>query len=172
MSASIFKKGHDGSFTMPRIMIGFIGLVMLGACATTSVVTPAVRSDLAPTGKLRAAINLENTLLAVKDPSSGAVRGVAADLAHELGRRIRVPVEIVIFETSSRIAEAVKKDAWDIAFIAADPTRSAGIGFSPAYVEIEATYLVPAGRRFTRSRTSIKRASALLWPPTRHMICI
>ena len=116
--------------------------------STTSAVSPAVRSDLAPKGKLRAAINLENTLLAVKDPSSGEIRGVAVDLAQELGRRMGVPVEILTFETAGRIADAVKTGAWDIAFIAAEPTRSAEVIFSPAYVEIEATYLVPAGSAF------------------------
>ena len=131
-----------------EITIEFIGLLLLSACATTSAVTPAAQSDLAPTGKLRAGINLENVLLAVKDPSSGAIRGVAVDLAHELGRRIGVPVEILTFETAGRIADAVKTGACDIAFIAAEPTRSAEITFSPAYVEIEATYLVPAESSF------------------------
>ncbi len=116
--------------------------------STLSVVDPAVRSALAPKGKLRAGINLENTLLAGKDPSGGEIRGVAVDLAQELGRRLGVPVEILTFETAGRIADAVKDDTWDIAFIAAEPTRSAEVIFSPAYVEIEATYLVPAGSAF------------------------
>ena len=125
---------------MPRVPLEFR--------STTSAADPAVRSDLAPKGKLRAGINLENTLLAVKDPASGEIRGVAVDLAQELGRRLGVPVEILTFETAGRIADAVKNGAWDIAFIAAEPTRSAEVIFSPAYVEIEATYLVPAGSAF------------------------
>src|SRR5512136_2250223 len=80
------------SLTMIEITIEFIGLLLLAAGVTASAVTPAARSDLAPIGKLRAGINLENVLLAVKDPSMGEVRGIAVDLARELGRRIGVPV--------------------------------------------------------------------------------
>ena len=109
-----------------------------------------LQSDLTPTGELRAGINLENTLLAVKDPSSGEVCGLAVDLAHELGRCLDVAVEIVTFETAGKIADTVNNDVWDIAFIAADPTRSADIAFSPTYLEIEATYLVPAGSGLER----------------------
>jgi polar amino acid transport system substrate-binding protein len=133
---------------MIKVAIEFIGLLWVAAWAMTPTVTPPARSGLAPTGKLRAGINLENVLLAVKDPSSGEVHGLAVDLAYELGRRIGVPVEILTFETAGRVADAVKTDACDIAFIAAEPTRSAEMTFSPGYVEIEGTYLLPADSVF------------------------
>jgi polar amino acid transport system substrate-binding protein len=130
---------------MATLKIGFIGMLLLTPCSITLAADPAVQSDLASTGRLRAGINLENVLLAIKDPSSGKVHGIAVDLAQELARRISVPVEILAFESAGRIADALKTGACDIAFIAAEPTRSPEIAFSPAYVEIEATYLVPAG---------------------------
>ena len=67
----------------------------LAACSTMPTAPSAAVSDLAPTGKLRAAINFGNPVLAAKDPSTGEARGVSVDLAHELARRLGVPLEIV-----------------------------------------------------------------------------
>ncbi len=111
----------------------------------TTQVTPAVRSDLAPTGRLRVGLNYSNFLLVGKDPITGNPRGIVVDLAQELGRRIGVPVEFVGYESPGKVADAVKTGAWDIAFFAAEPARAAEIAFTAAYLEIEATYLVPAG---------------------------
>jgi polar amino acid transport system substrate-binding protein len=108
-------------------------------------VSPAARSELAPTGKLRVGINYGNFLLVNKDPASGGYRGIAVDLGRELGRRLGVPVEVVAFETAGKLADAVKADAWDVAFLGNEPQRAGEIAFSPAYLEIEAGYLVPAG---------------------------
>jgi polar amino acid transport system substrate-binding protein len=105
-------------------------------------VTPAVRAELAPAGKLRAAINYGNAIIAMKDPSTGAPRGVAIDLANELGRRLGVPVEFVAFSSGAAMGDAAPSGQWDIAFIASDPEREALMSFTPAYLEIEATYLV------------------------------
>lgn len=103
-----------------------------------------MRAELAPTGKLRAGINFRNELLASKDPGTGEARGIAVDLARELGRRLGVPLEIVPFDGAGRMAEAVKTGAWDVAFLGAEPQRANEITFTAAYLEIEATYLVPA----------------------------
>jgi len=107
--------------------------------------TPAVHSDLAPTGKLRAGINYGNFILARKDPATGESRGVAIDLTRELARRLGASVELVAYETVAAMVDAAKTGAWDIAFLGIDPARAGEISFSPAYLEIEATYLVPAG---------------------------
>lgn len=128
---------------MFKFAIGLLNLVVVAAFATAPQVPQAARSELAPTGKLRAGINLGNVLLATKDPGTGDVRGVAVDLAREIGRRVGVPVEIVTYDTPGQLADAVKTGAWDIAFLAAEPARAAEITFTPAYSEIEVTYLVP-----------------------------
>src|SRR3989449_10189833 len=72
-------------------------------------------------------------------------RGIAVDLGRELGRRLDVPVDLVAFETAGKLADAVKSGAWDVAFLGNEPQRAGEIAFSPAYLEIEAGYLVPAG---------------------------
>lgn len=101
--------------------------------------------DLAPTGKTRVGINYGNPVLAKKDAATGALRGVAVELARELGTRIRVPVELIGYESAGKMFEAVKAGAWDVAFLAIDPGRADDIDFTAPYVEIEGTYLVPAG---------------------------
>jgi polar amino acid transport system substrate-binding protein len=117
---------------------------MLLSCATIPTVPPGARSELAPTGKLRAAINFGNPVLAQKDPAGGEPRGVSVDLARELGRRLGVPVDLVTYDAAGKVFDALKTGAWDIAFLAIDPARAAEITFTAPYVVIEGTYLVPA----------------------------
>ena len=102
-----------------------------------------VAKIVAPSGHLRAAINFGNPVLAQKDPQTGAPRGVSADLARELGRRLGVPVDFVTFDAAGKVFDALKTDAWDVAFLAIDPVRSNEITFTAPYVLIEGTYVVP-----------------------------
>ena len=128
--------------------------------------TPAVHSDLAPTGKLRAGINYGNFILARKDPATGESRGVAIDLTRELARRLGASVELVAYETVAAMVDAAKTGAWDIAFLGIDPARAGEISFSPAYLEIEATYLVPAGSPL-RVVTDVDRDGVRVAAPAR-----
>jgi polar amino acid transport system substrate-binding protein len=102
-----------------------------------------VLKDLAPTGKLRAAINLGNSVLTQTDAATGKPKGITPDLANELGKRLGVPVELVTFNAAGKVFEAVKTNAWDIAFVAIEPVRAAEIEFSAPYVIIEGCYMVP-----------------------------
>lgn len=104
--------------------------------------------QLAPGGRLRAALNFSNTLLiATRGPDP---TGVAPDLARELARRAGATVEFVGYANAGLAADAAATGAWDVAFIGAEPQRAGEITFSPAYVEIEASYLVPAGSALRR----------------------
>jgi polar amino acid transport system substrate-binding protein len=102
-------------------------------------------AELAPKGVLRAGINMSNFLLVTGKTAAGDPAGVAPDMAAEIARRLGVPVAYVQFERPSKLADAAGTDAWDIGLIGAEPQRAAKIAFTPAYCEIEATYLVPAG---------------------------
>jgi len=113
------------------------------------VISSSLRSDLAPTGKLRVGINYGNPVLATRDPASGDLRGVAVDLARELGARTGLPVELVGFESAGKMFDAVKAGAWDVAFLAIDPGRADQISFTAPYLEIEGTYLIPSGSSFS-----------------------
>jgi polar amino acid transport system substrate-binding protein len=96
---------------------------------------------LAPSGKLRAAINFGNIVLA--QGSADAPRGVTVDLAQELGRRLGVSVEFTSFDGASKAFEAFKGGALDIIFLAIEPARAAEIAFTAPYVLIEGVYIVP-----------------------------
>ena len=104
-----------------------------------------VVSELAPTGVLRAAINMGNFLLVTGRSSSGDPEGVAPDMAREIASRLGVPVSYVPYARPGELADAAGTGVWDIGLIGAEPQRAEKIAFTPAYVEIEATYLVPAG---------------------------
>ena len=109
---------------------------------TNTPVKPEVLNDLAPTGKLRAAINLGNSVLAQTD-AAGQPKGVTVDLARELSRRLGVQLEMITFDAAGKVFNALKEGAWDIAFLAIEPVRAAEIEFTAPYVLIEGTYMVP-----------------------------
>ncbi|HET9735409.1 MAG TPA: ABC transporter substrate-binding protein [Burkholderiales bacterium] len=102
------------------------------------------KSALAPTGRLRVGVNLGNFLLVSKQSADG-VGGIVPDLAQELARRLGVAFELVLYPAAGPVADAAKTGAWDVAFIGAEPQRASEIDFTEPYIEIEATYLVPAG---------------------------
>ncbi len=104
-----------------------------------------VRAELAPTGVLRAGINMSNFLLVTGSTPEGDPDGVSPDMARAIAERLGVPLKLVPFKTPGELADAAVEDLWDIGNIGAEPERAKTIAFSPAYVEIEATYLVPAG---------------------------
>jgi polar amino acid transport system substrate-binding protein len=110
----------------------------------------SVVTELAPHGVLRAAINMSNFLLVTGRSPSGDPDGVSPDMARAIADRLGVPVKYVPFPKPGELADAVGNDAWDIGLIGAEPARAEKIAFTPAYVEIEATYLVPAGSPLLR----------------------
>lgn len=130
-------------------------------------VTPHdIASDLAPTGVLRASINLGNPVLAQgtdSDPS-----GVTVDLAREIGRRLDLPVELVCCDAARRSFEAMVAGDADICFLAIEPAREAEVSFTPPYVVIEGVFAVPAESPVRASadvdrpgvRIGVKRGSA------------
>ena len=107
--------------------------------------TAEIRRLLAPRGVLRAGVNLGNPLLVTGRTETGDPVGVSPDMARTLADRLDVPVEYVSFATPGQVADAIAEDRWDIALIAHEAERAQTITFSPAHVEIEATYLVPEG---------------------------
>lgn len=111
-------------------------------------ITSAARSELAPSGTLRVGINYGNFLLvSFHNPDTGDLIGIAPDLARELGRRAEVPVKLVAYDAAGKMADAVRSDAWDVAFLGAEPARASEIAFAQAYLEIPSGYLVPAGSK-------------------------
>jgi polar amino acid transport system substrate-binding protein len=109
--------------------------------APPDVMKDAALKDLAPTGKLRAAINFGNGVLAQKGPN-GEPKGITPDLATALAKRLGVPVEFVPYEAAGKVFEGAKAGAWDVGFIAIEPVRAAEIEFTAPYVIIDGTFMV------------------------------
>lgn len=102
----------------------------------------AIVRAFAPTGALRASINLGNPILAHADKTTGAPAGVSVDLARAFAERLGVALELVVFDAAGKSVEAVANEQADIGFFAIDPVRGAQIAFTEAYVLIEGSYLV------------------------------
>ena len=133
---------------MARALTALALVNSLAAC-TTMTNTSADKNNnanvvraLAPDGRLRAAINFGNPILANKDAKTGEPVGVSVDLARELGRRLNVPVDLVTFTAAGKVVEAVTANEVSIAFVAIDPQRAVSTFYTAAYVVIEGAYLV------------------------------
>ena len=107
-----------------------------------ATISPDVVKSLAPSGTLRAGINLGNIVLAQK-LSNGELGGVSVELARELARRLNVPIELKPFDAAGKSFEAMKAGLTDILFLAIEPVRAAEVAFSAPYVIIEGVYMVP-----------------------------
>jgi len=157
---------------MRRATVWRAGFLMLAAglfaaCAAVPPAPTLAVAQLAPSGKLRAAINYGNPILATRD-ANGEPRGVSVDLARELARRLGVPVELVIYTAAGKVVAGIQAGAWDVGFFAIDPVRAVDTDFSAAYLLIEGAYLVPADSSIRRNedvdrdgvRVAVGRGSA------------
>src|SRR3954468_12737591 len=151
-----------------RQLLAVLACALLAACVTPDRPSSSVVRELAPTGKLRAAINFGNGVLAQREPFGG----VSVDLTRELAKRLRVPIEFVTHDAAGRVTDDAAKNVWDIAFVARDPQRAKDIEFTDAYVIIEGAYMVPASSPLQKNedvdregvRIAVSRGSAYdLW---------
>ena len=133
------------------LLAGCAGPALPTSPANAFQVTPAVIAALAPTGRLRASINLGNPVLAGRDKASGALSGVSVDLAQELGRRLNLPVDLMAVDAAGKSVEVVRGGNADIGFFAIDPLRGEGVSFTAAYVVIEGAYMVRADSPLQRN---------------------
>ncbi|UFN46036.1 transporter substrate-binding domain-containing protein [Nocardioides okcheonensis] len=128
--------------------------------------THALADDLAPTGTLRASINLGNPVLAQGTPD--APTGVTVDLARELASRIGVPVDLLCFDAARDSFAAIEDGRADVCFLAVDPARAEAVAFSAPYAVIEGVFVVPGDSPLTTSddvdrpgvRVGVKNGSA------------
>jgi len=138
--SNLVRRGLAGYVLGLLVMASFSsGLV---AAEFPSAVAPTV---LAPTGVLRVVINLGNPILARKDAQSGDPVGVSVDLASELAKQLKTPLALVPVNSAGNAVDLVTREVADVGFFAIDPVRGQGIAFTPAYVQIEGSYLVRDG---------------------------
>ncbi len=134
--------------------------------------SPEAVAALAPTGTLRAAINLSNFLLVSSTDDAGRPVGVSPGMAAALADQLGVELELIGYPNPGDVADAAATGQWDIGNIGAEPARAEFIDFTAAYAEIECTYLVPPGSPIVEVgdadragvRISVKdRAAYALW---------
>jgi polar amino acid transport system substrate-binding protein len=130
------------------------------------IMSPAVVADLAPSGVLRAAINLGNPVLTQGTPAEPA--GVTVDIAREIASRLGVQADFVCFTAARGSFEAMMTGQADICFLAIEPAREAEVAFTAPYVLIEGVFAVPGPSPLTTVgdvdsagvRISVNRGSA------------
>jgi len=120
-----------------RQSIACLGRFVLTSGAMVNDISPAARSELTPTGRLRVGLNHGNFLLVTPGSPATEPRGVAPDLARELGRRLGAPVEFSKFDTAGQLGDAVRTAVWDVAFLGAEPQRAAWNRYPGARCDVE-----------------------------------
>src|SRR5256885_3627873 len=152
---------------MKRSLIPAICItVLLGGCASAPSVPPAVHNELVPTGKLRVGLILSNQVLVAKDARTGELSGVTVSLGKALAERLGVPFEPVGYPNPAALVNSFAANAWDIAFLAFDPARAQEVDFSPPYMVVDNTYLVPPGSSL-QSADAVDRPNARIAVPER-----
>jgi polar amino acid transport system substrate-binding protein len=146
--ASAMRSAHRRSFLQGcKRQACVLMLSLMGAASACA----QMAQQLAPTGVLRASINLGNPILAQKDAATGLPVGVSVDLATGLAQRLGVPLQLVVFDAAGKSVDAVSNEQADIGFFAIDPLRGHAIAFTPPYVLIEGSYLVKQDSPLTRN---------------------
>ena len=114
-----------------------------------NIISPKVLEQLAPNGVLSAGVYLGNILLVTGRSPSGEPTGISPDICRAIAKCLGVEVSLMGFNTQNEVVEAVVSGRCGISLLGSDPARAQNITFTPAYVELEATYLVPANSLIT-----------------------
>src|SRR5262245_995015 len=125
------------------LLAAAVAALVSGCILTPTSPTDAARATLAPTGKLRVAINLANPVLAKRD-AKGEVTGISMDLGRAMAQRLGVEFVPVLYPNPGALVEGVRKGEWDLGFAAIDPARADVLAFTAPYMEVIVTYLVKA----------------------------
>ena len=124
------------------IAAAILGFILIGCAGKPAGPTQAEKQGLAPTGKLRAGMLANNPVHAIKNPSTGELKGVAFDIANDLARRLGVPLEVVTYETLPKLINSAQTGEADIIFVGISPERAKKVDFSAPYARVEMGYLV------------------------------
>ena len=125
-----------------KLLAGLLATAILLPSFTHAQHNAELSREIAPTGTLRAVINLGNPILARQDPVTGMPVGVSVDLAHALAQTLNLPLTLIPVSSAAQSVDLVTQSKADIGFFAIDPVRGKGIQYTAAYVLIEGSYLV------------------------------
>ena len=136
-------------------------LAALTLLPTLSRAPLAANDILAPTGTLRAAYIVTNLAQARRDPNTGEITGVIADVTRELGRKEGLPVTITPLPTAAAVLDAVRSGTADIGFVAPNPERMGVVLYSSTYMLVHQSALVRAESDF-QSVKDLDRAGQVI----------
>ena len=131
-------------FFLSLAFICFSQLVCSQSSQVINSIDPSTLKSFAPSGTLRVGINLGNPVLASQDAAPKKLSGISVDIAHEIGKRTHLPVQLIPFQSASATVDGIKNGGIDLVFVAIDPVRGADISYTPAYIQIEGAYMVKA----------------------------
>jgi polar amino acid transport system substrate-binding protein len=114
-------------------------------------IDPATLKSFAPNGHLRVGINLGNPVLASEDAATKKLSGVTIDIANEIGKRINLPIQLIPYKSAGATVDSIKNGDLDLVFVAIDPMRGVDISYTPAYIQIEGTYMVKSSSVLRRN---------------------
>ena len=127
------------------VIAAILGLLLTGCAGISTAPTPEARQALAPTGKLRVGLTIGVPASVMRDSASGEMKGVLFDLGKELARRMEVPFEPLVYSSIGTLLDGAKSGEWDVAIFGVNPARAKQFDFTGTVLEIEWSYLVPAG---------------------------
>lgn len=127
------------------ILIAVFGLALTGYTNAGAAPASDVQKDLAPESRLRVGLLNGDATQAIKDATSGELRGVGFDLGRDLAQRLGVPFEPVLYPSIGALLDKGRAGDWDVAFIGFTPERAKDWDFTPPHLEVEFGYLVAAG---------------------------
>jgi polar amino acid transport system substrate-binding protein len=148
-----FASGADrilGGRCMKKLLLIFALTAMLASHAEAQQTSDPRVADLVQAGKIRVGIHSFYT----KDSRTGELKAVSAgiiflDMARMLGARIGVEVVPVWHPTIPEMLTCLTAGNCDVGFMGPDPSRT-GVDFSPPFVQLDYTFLVPAGSSIQR----------------------
>lgn len=132
------------------LMRAIVGLLLTGCAGIDTAPTPETRQALAPTGKLRVGLVLGSPTSVIRESASGEMKGVGFDLGKDFARRMGVPFEPVVYDSSGALVDSAKANQWDVTFLTVSPARAKEMDFIAPLLEIEFGYLVPSGSSISR----------------------
>src|SRR5450755_3021576 len=126
-------------------LITFLMAIITGCADTPAAptLTPAAKTEFAPTGTLRVAVFTGNPVIGTKDKATGSLTGTTVELGRALSTQTGVPVTFIEYTAVAKMVGDAKTGTWDIAVVAYDPARLGVIDFAPPHITVDLTYLVP-----------------------------
>jgi polar amino acid transport system substrate-binding protein len=145
MRQTFVRRSILGRCVAGAVVVAFFLCASVNVACVSAAPAPEVQKGLAPTGKLRVGLLTGDATQAIKDSTSGELKGVGFDLGKQLAQSLGLPFEPVLYSSIGALLDGGKSGSWDVAFIGFTAARAKDWDFTAPYLEVEFGYLVPAG---------------------------